>query len=48
MRRLLASGLALALAVLAVAAFAKTPDAQTADRVLEACEPGKQDRKSVV
>ncbi len=42
MRRLLASGLALALAVLAVTTFARTPDAQTADRVLEACAPKKQ------
>jgi hypothetical protein len=41
MRRLLASGLALALAVLAVTTFARTPAAQTADRVLEACAPGK-------
>jgi len=41
MRRLLASGLALALAILAMTAFARTPAAQTADRVLEACEPGK-------
>ena len=40
MRRLLASGLALA--VLAVTTFARTPAAQTADRVLEACEPGRQ------
>ena len=43
MRRLLASGPALALAVLAVTTFAKTPAAQTPDRVLEACEPGKQE-----
>ena len=43
MRRLLASGLALALAVLAVTTFARTPAAQTADGVLEACEPGKQE-----
>ena len=42
MRRLLASGLALALAVLAVTTFARTPAAQTADRVLEACTPKKQ------
>ncbi len=42
MRRLLASGLALALAVLAVTTFARTPAAQGADRVLEACEPGRQ------
>lgn len=42
MRRLLASGLALALAVLAVTTFARTPAAQTADRVLEACAPGKE------
>jgi hypothetical protein len=42
MRRLLASGLALALAVLAVTTFARTPAAQTADRVLEACAPEKQ------
>ena len=42
MRRLLACGLALALAVLAVTTFARTPEAQTADRVLEACAPGKQ------
>ncbi len=43
MRRLLASGLALALAVLAVTTFARTPAAQTADRVLEACAPGRQE-----
>jgi len=42
MSRLLASGLALALAVMAVTTFARTPAAQTADRVLEACAPGKQ------
>jgi hypothetical protein len=42
MRRLLAFGLALALAVLAVTTFAKTPEAQTADRVLDACAPGKE------
>jgi hypothetical protein len=42
MRRLLASGLALALAVLAVTTFARTPEAQTADRVLEACAPGEE------
>ena len=42
MRRLLASGLALALALLAVTTLARTPDAQTADRVLEACAPKKQ------
>jgi hypothetical protein len=42
MRRLLASGLALALAVLAVTTIARTPEAQTADRVLEACAPEKQ------
>ena len=43
MRRLLASGLALALAVLAVTTLARTPAAQTADGVLEACGPGKQE-----
>ena len=43
MRRLLASGLALALAVLAVTTFARIPAAQTADGVLEACGPGKQE-----
>ena len=42
MRRLLASGLTLALALLAVTTLARTPDAQTADRVLEACAPEKQ------
>jgi hypothetical protein len=42
MRRLLASGLALALALLAVTALARTPEAQTADRVLEACDPAKE------
>jgi len=42
LRRLLASGLALALALLAVTTLARTPDAQTADRVLEACAPEKQ------
>ncbi len=42
MRRLLASGLALALAVLAVTTLARTPAAQTADRVLEACASGKE------
>lgn len=42
MRRLLASGLALALALLAVTTFARTPAAQTADGLLEACAPGKQ------
>ncbi len=42
MRRLLASGLALALAVLAVTTFARTPAAQTADRVLEACAPARE------
>ena len=43
MRRLLASGLALALVILAVTTPARTPEAQSADRVLEACEPGKQE-----
>ena len=43
MRRLLASGLALALAILAVTTLARTPEAQSADRVLEACEPEKQE-----
>lgn len=43
MKRLLASGLALALAVLVVTTFARTPAAQTADRVLEACGPEKQE-----
>lgn len=42
MRRLLACGLALAMAALAVTTFARTPEAQAADRVLEACAPGKQ------
>ena len=42
MRRLLASGLALALALLAVTTLARTPDAQTANRVLDACTPEKQ------
>ena len=42
MRRLLASGLALALAILAVTTLARTPEAQTSDRVLEACAPGKE------
>ena len=42
MRRLLASGLALALAILAVTTLARTPAAQTTDRVLEACAPGKE------
>ena len=42
MRRLLASGLALALAVLAVTTLARTPEAQTNDRVLEACAPGQE------
>ncbi len=42
MRRLLASGLALAVAVLAVTTFARTPAAETAEGVLEACGPGKQ------
>ena len=42
MRRLLASGLALALAVLAVTTFARTPAAQTAHRVLEACARKEQ------
>src|SRR5215210_7420837 len=46
MRRLLTSGLALALAVLAVTTFARIPEAQTADRVLEACGPGKQQIKA--
>jgi len=41
MRRLLASGLALALAVLAVTTLARTPEAQTADRALKACDPAK-------
>jgi hypothetical protein len=41
-RRLLASGLALALAILAVTTLARTPEAQTTDRVLEACAPGKE------
>ena len=41
-RRLLASGLALALLLLAVTTFARTPAAQTADRVLDACAPGKE------
>ena len=43
MRWLLACGLALALAVLAVTTFARTPEARTADRVLDACEPGKRE-----
>jgi hypothetical protein len=43
MRRLLACGLALALAALAVTTLARTPEAQTEARVLEACEPGKQE-----
>jgi hypothetical protein len=42
MGRLLASGLALALAVLAVTTFARTPAAQTVDRVLDACAPGEE------
>src|ERR687893_3130606 len=42
MRRLLASGLALALAILAVTTLARTPEARTTDRVLEACAPGKE------
>ena len=42
MRRLLASGLTLALAILAVTTLARTPEAQTTDRVLEACAPGKE------
>ncbi|QIN83814.1 hypothetical protein GBA63_15090 [Rubrobacter tropicus] len=42
MKRLFASGMALAFAVLVVATFARTPAAQTDPRVLEACEPGKQ------
>ena len=42
MRRLLASGLALVLAVLAVTTLARTPEAQTADRVLDACAPDKE------
>ena len=42
MRRLLASGLALALAILAVTTLARTPEAQTTARVLEACAPGKE------
>ena len=46
MRRLLASGLALALAVLVVTTFARIPEAQTADRVLQACGPGKQQIKA--
>ncbi|CAA9451117.1 MAG: hypothetical protein AVDCRST_MAG02-1040 [uncultured Rubrobacteraceae bacterium] len=43
MERFLASGLALAFALLAVAAFARTPAAQTGPEVLEACEPGRQE-----
>lgn len=42
MRRLLACGLSLALAVLAVTTFARTPAAQAPDRVLDACGPGKR------
>lgn len=43
MRRLLTPGLALALAVLAVMVLARGPAAQTGTRVLEACEPGRQE-----
>jgi hypothetical protein len=43
MRRLLASGLALALAVLALTVLARPPVAQTADGTLAACAPGKQE-----
>lgn len=43
MKRFLACGLALAFALLAVAAFARTPAAQTGARVLEACEANEQE-----
>lgn len=43
MKRLLASGLALAFAVLVVATFAGTPAAQSGPRPLEACGPGEQE-----
>ena len=43
MKRFLASGLALAFALLAVAALARTPAAQTGPEVLEACEPDRQE-----
>lgn len=46
MRRLFASGLALAFAVLIVATFARTPAAQTGAQILEACEAGKQEIKA--
>lgn len=42
MRWLLACGLALAPTVLGVTTLARTPAAQTADGVLEACEPAKR------
>lgn len=46
MKRLFASGLALAFAVLALAAFARTPEAQTGTQMLDACEAGKQEIKA--
>ena len=43
MKRFLASGLALAFAVLVVATFARTPAAQTGAQVLKACEADEQE-----
>lgn len=43
MKRFLASGLALTLAVLLVATFARTPAAQTGAQVLKACEVDEQE-----
>lgn len=43
MKRFLASGLALALAVLLVATFARAPAAQTGSQILEACEADERE-----
>ena len=43
MKRLLASGLALAFAVVLVAIFARTPAAQTGSQILEACEADERE-----
>jgi hypothetical protein len=47
MERLFASGLALAFAVIVLATFAGTPEAQTGTQLLDACEAGKQEIKAI-
>lgn len=46
MKRLFASGLALAFAVVVLATFAGTPEAQTGTQILDACEANKQKIKA--